>query len=284
MFNSYLNCCFITYHLRKFHKEPYSTDPASLCYIAPREISGLQAALQVIQAVATHDEISRNTFIENRKWAAVPNFLGLISCSIDVLLKADLLLTLCALGKSVETALQLWFNLESSQIIPTIPSTNASNSVVLDIGSQIDKIGSCNETYPLTQAILELLYTLSSTKIPRNLGVGQRKPGIYPYFNFVLESIFLKFPERYAMKMPTIFIFMAQPNVFGIYIYRSYKDESEKWNVAEKCLQMFDFFTYTYEIDSTHFADMGENNCEFPPPGFYIMLDLNRKEKSELLK
>lgn len=269
LFNSYLNCCLITYRSRKFCNEPYSTD------------SGVRATLAVIRAVASHDEISCNTFNENRKWAAVNTFLRLASCSIDVLLKADLLMTLSALGKSVENALSLWFNLESSQIITTIPSTNESNTVPRDIGSEIDKIESCNGAYPLTQAIFELLYTLSSKILPRNLGAGQRKPGMYPYFKFVLESIFLEFPKRYAIKISINYIW-SQRIIFGICIHRSYKDESEKWIVVEKCLKMFDFFTYTYEIDSTHFSDMGENDCEFPPPGFYIMLDMNRKEKSVL--
>ena len=92
--------------------------------------------------------------------------------------------------------LNIKVNLEASQIITTIPSTNAFSTVPRGIECEIDKTESRNETYPLTQAILELLYTLSSTIMPRNLGAGPRKPGIIPYFNFILESIFLKFYNR----------------------------------------------------------------------------------------
>lgn len=145
--------------------------------------------------MATHDDVARIALCDHPSWAPLHIFLGLVGCSIDISLKTDLLLTLAALGKSKETALQLWVNLEASQIITTIPSTHIS-TVPSGIESEIDKTESRNETYPLTQAILELLYTLSSTIMPRNLGAGPRKPGIIPYFNFILESIFLKFYNR----------------------------------------------------------------------------------------
>lgn len=163
--------------------------------ISPQELAGLQAVLAVIRAVATHDDVARIALCEHPSWAPLHILLGLVSCSIDISLKTDLLLTLAALSKSKETALQLWVNLEASQIITTIPYNTELPS---SIESEIDKTESRNETYPLTQAILELMYTLSSTIMPRNLGAGPRKSGIHPYFNFVLESIFLIFYNRYV--------------------------------------------------------------------------------------
>lgn len=71
---------------------------------------------------------------------------------------------------------------------------------------------------------------------------------------------------------------------FDIFICRIYKDESEKWIVAEKCLKIVDFFVKTYEINPADFPVMGQNKDEYPPPGFYIMLEMNTNEKSELLK
>lgn len=164
--------------------------------INPQELAGLQAVLAVIRAVATHDEVARIALCEHPSWAPLHILLGLVGCSIDVSLKTDLLLTLAALGKSEETAMQLWLNLEASQIITTVQTTQTFSTVARGIESEIEKTESRNETYPLTQAILELLHTLSCTISPRNLGAGQRKPGIIPYFNFVLEGIFLKFYNR----------------------------------------------------------------------------------------
>lgn len=228
--------------------------------INPQELAGLQAVLAVIRAVATHDEVARIALCEHPSWAPLHILLGLVGCSIDVSLKTDLLLTLAALGKSKETAMQLWLNLEASQIITTVQTTQTFTTVARGIESEIEKTESRNETYPLTQAILELLHTLSCTISPRNLGAGQRKPGIIPYFNFVLESIFLKFSNRI------------------------YKDENEKWTIAEKCLKTFDFFVRTYEISPADFPVSGQNQDEYAPPGFYIMLEMNINEKSSFLK
>lgn len=50
-------------------------------------------------------------------------FKGLLSCSITLALKADILTTLTAFAKSKETAALLWNNLEVSQIISTMPTT-----------------------------------------------------------------------------------------------------------------------------------------------------------------
>lgn len=67
-------------------------------------------------------------------------------------------------------------------------------------------------------------------------------------------------------------------------IYRFYRDESEKWIVAEKCLEIFDFFVKSYKINPDDFPITGQNKEEYPPPGFYIMLKLNTHGNSELLK
>lgn len=234
--------------------------------------------------------MARIELCEHPSWAQLDILFGLVNCSIDISLKTDLLLTLAALGKSKETALKLWTNLEASQIITTIRSTNAFSTVLRGIESEIDETENRNETYPLTRAILELLYTLSKTVMPRNLGVGPRKPGIHPYFKFILESIFLKFYYRYVSK---VFLFSHDDYCFKtasfmlqfcISLFRIYKNESEKWIVGEKCLKILDFFVKTYEIRSADFQAMEKNEDEYAPPGFYIMLEVNSTEKSELLK
>lgn len=92
--------------------------------INPLEVAGLQAVLGIIRIIATNDEVARIALCEHPSWAPLHVLMGLISCSIDVSLKADLLLTLAALAKSNEVAVQIWMNLEASQIITTIPSTS----------------------------------------------------------------------------------------------------------------------------------------------------------------
>lgn len=182
--------------------------------------------------------------------------LGLISCSIIVPLKANLVLSLAALGRSSETAIQLWNLLEASQIICTIPTT--SNFGNRGIESELEEIESRNETYPLTRAMLELLYTLSCVIVPKSLGAGPRKPGLDPYIFFVIDTVFLKFYNR------------------------NYKDPKEKWEVAEKSLQICDMFMRMYEISPRDFPVNNVTKEENPPPGFHIMLQLHTK--SEFLR
>ena len=186
----------------------------------------------------------------------MPVMLGLIGCSIIVPLKANLVLTLAALGKSSETAIQLWNLLETSQIICTIPTT--SNFGNRGIESELEEIESRNETYPLTKAMLELLYTLSSVIVPKSLGAGPRKPGLDPYVTFVIDTVFLKFYNR------------------------NYKDPQEKWEVAEKCLQICDMFMRMYEVSPRDFPVSHGTKEENPAPGFHIMLQLHTK--SEFLR
>jgi nuclear pore complex protein Nup205 len=182
--------------------------------------------------------------------------LGLVSCSIIVQLKANLISTLAALGKSSETAIQLWNLLETSQIITTVPTT--SNFASRGIESELEEIESRNETYPLTRAILDLLYSLSSVIVPKSLGAGPRKPGLDPYINFVIETVFLKFYNR------------------------NYKDPQEKWEVAEKCLQICEMFMKMYIVSPKDFPSSMNYREENSQPGFHIMLLLHTK--SEFLR
>lgn len=224
--------------------------------ISPQEIAGLQAVLQVIRTVATYDEVARIALCEQPSYAPMPVMLGLISCSIIVPLKANLVLTLAALGRSSETAIQLWNLLETSQIICTIPTTSSFGS--RGIESELEEIESRNETYPLTRAMLELLYTLSSVIVPKSLGAGPRKPGLDPYITFVVDTVFLKFYNR------------------------NYTDPREKWEVAEKCLQICDMFMQMYEVSPRDFPVNHIAKEENPAPGFHIMLLLHTK--SEFLR
>ncbi|XP_037955762.1 uncharacterized protein LOC119685527 [Teleopsis dalmanni] len=109
------------------------------------------------------------------------------------------------------------------------------------------------EIYPLTQSILDLLYTLIKMGIPNNLGSGSRKPGMEPYLTFIVNEIFLKFNTR------------------------NYKNTIEKWQIAEKCLKILRYLLEIYEI---HNQDLVKNKTD-QLPGYHIMLQLHTK--SEML-
>uniref|UniRef100_A0A1B0A9W8 Nuclear pore complex protein Nup205 n=1 Tax=Glossina pallidipes TaxID=7398 RepID=A0A1B0A9W8_GLOPL len=221
--------------------------------INPNEIEGLRVVLEVIRSVAEYDEVARIAMCEHPNWNPLCTLIGLLTCSVPLALKADILVTLAALGKSRETANLLWNNLEASQIIETIPSTNthSTSNIVLEIEQNECRL----EKYPLTQGILELLYSLITSGIPKNLGCGSRKPGFDPYLSFVVNNIFLKFCNR------------------------NYKDPIEKWIIGVKCLKILQYLLDTYEVKPQHFDG---NKSSEAPPGFHIMLQL--QTKTELLR
>lgn len=96
--------------------------------------------------------------------------------------------------------------------------------------------------------------------MPKNLGAGPRRPGLDPYVTFILDTVFLRFYNR------------------------MYKDQAEKWAVAEKCLKILDFFIRTYEVNPVDFPVNNQIKEENAPPGFHIMLQMNTNDKSELLR
>lgn len=59
----------------------------------------------------------RIAIYENQQWMPTTVLFGLAGCSIPAGLKAQILLTLAALGKSPEIAASLWQNLEASQVL-----------------------------------------------------------------------------------------------------------------------------------------------------------------------
>ncbi|XP_037928730.1 nuclear pore complex protein Nup205-like [Teleopsis dalmanni] len=98
--------------------------------INPEEIEGLHAVLEVIRSVAIYDEIARIAICEHPNWAPLHILIGLMSCSVPLMLKADIINTLAALANCKETAATLWNNMEDAQIIPTIPTTSAYSKYI----------------------------------------------------------------------------------------------------------------------------------------------------------
>ncbi|XP_019753417.1 nuclear pore complex protein Nup205 [Dendroctonus ponderosae] len=222
--------------------------------VNPQELEGLQAVLLLIRTVADQDQFVRLAICEHPGWTPLNVLLGLVSCSVPLPFKADLLLTLASLSKSVSNANRMWNNLEASQILVTIPTT--SSYVPKGIETELDEIESRLEEYPLTRAVLCLLDTLTNFEIPRTLGAGPRKPGFEPYFDFIINSVFLKFNSR------------------------SYRNIVEKWEVAHLCLKLFEKFLNQYDPmvrDFRQQTDVSQFNC---PPGYHLMIQLNNNTEA----
>lgn len=223
--------------------------------VSPQELEGLHAVLLLIRTVADHDEFSRLALCEHPGWAPLTILLGLVGCSVPIPLKSDLLLTLASLSKSSENASQMWENLETSQILVTVPTT--SSYTPRGIQTELDEVEARLEEYPLTKAMLKLLDVLTDFGIPRTLGAGPRPPGFDPYLNFIINSVFLKFHTR------------------------SYRNSSEKWEIAKLCLGLFEKFLTQYDPQISDFPKKNVPTEFNSPPGYHLMIQLNNK--SELL-
>ncbi|XP_017097003.2 nuclear pore complex protein Nup205 [Drosophila bipectinata] len=218
-----------------------------------RETEHMVAVMGIVRAVAEYDEISRLMICEQVTWQPTQVLLGLVACSTPLVLKAEILFTLSALAKSRETARAIWMNLEDSQIIATVPASSSFGQCSL--AEEIEQNESRLEQYQLTRGLLQLLYNLMTSNMPRNLGMGSRKPGYDAYLNFVVETILLKFYNR------------------------AYKDPAEKWKVGAQCLKLLYFLLATYRPRSSDFQEARDEN---PYPGYHVMLQLQLK--SEVLR
>ena len=58
-----------------------------------------------------------------------------------------------------------------------------------------------------------MLDTLTDVEIPGNLGAGVRQPGLLPYMNYLVDSVFLKFCTR-TYKVNTDFNRAAETVLF----------------------------------------------------------------------
>ncbi|KAL1130569.1 hypothetical protein AAG570_011815 [Ranatra chinensis] len=230
--------------------------------ITPQEVQGLHAVLELIKSVAENDPACAEAFCQTSSWSALGVLLGLVTCSVQVSLKAQLLLTLAALSRSATTSATIWYSLEASQVITTVPTTTTYHP--RGIQTEIEEVECRNEEYPLTRAILRLLDALTDSPMPRFLGASSRIPGFDPYLNFILNSILLRFGSR------------------------SYKNLKEKWEICDLCMGLISKLLCQYDPSTDEFlakhvqAYTSGTAQVNPPPGYHLMISLC--SKSELLR
>ncbi|XP_040294299.1 nuclear pore complex protein Nup205 isoform X3 [Bufo bufo] len=218
--------------------------------ITQREMDGLVAFLQLTTTVIDGSESARLALCEHSQWTPVIVILGLLQCSIPPVLKAELLKTLTAFGKSPEIAASLWQSLEHTQILQTVRRTGQRQVAGIEV--ELNEIESRAEEYPLTRAFCNLIGTLVESYFPSNLGAGLRPPGFEPYLQFLRDTVFLRFRTR------------------------AYRRAAEKWEVAEAVLDVFYKLLRDYEPQPEDFVEQyvemqGEEKAAYKPPGFSLM-------------
>uniref|UniRef100_A0A4W2EDV0 Nucleoporin 205 n=1 Tax=Bos indicus x Bos taurus TaxID=30522 RepID=A0A4W2EDV0_BOBOX len=197
--------------------------------ITQKEQDGLIAFLQLTSTIITWSENARLALCEHPQWTPVVVILGLLQCSIPPILKAELLKTLAAFGKSPEIAASLWQSLEYTQILQTVRVPSQRQAIGIEV--ELNEIESRCEEYPLTRAFCQLISILVESSFPSNLGAGLRPPGFDPYLQFLRDSVFLRFRTR------------------------AYRRAAEKWEVAEVVLEVFYKLLRDYEPQLEDFVD-----------------------------
>ncbi|XP_053108091.1 nuclear pore complex protein Nup205 isoform X2 [Hemicordylus capensis] len=197
--------------------------------ITQKEQDGLIAFLQLTSTIVKWSENARLALCEHPQWTPVVVVLGLLQCSIPPILKAELLETLEAFGKSPEIAASLWQSLEYTQVLQTVRTPGQKQAIGIEV--ELNEIESRCEEYPLTRAFCHLISTLVESSFPSNLGAGLRPPGFDPYLQFLRDSVFLRFRTR------------------------AYRKAAEKWEVAEAVLEVFYKLLRDYEPQLEDFVD-----------------------------
>ncbi|XP_051513137.1 nuclear pore complex protein Nup205-like isoform X2 [Myxocyprinus asiaticus] len=221
--------------------------------ITQRELEGLTAFLQLVTTIITWNENARLALCEHPQWTPVVVMLGLLQCSVQPVLKAQILHALAAFSKSPEIAASLWQSLEYTQILQTVKAPGQRQVVGIEV--ELNEIESSCEEYPLTRAFCHLISTLVESALPVNLGAGLRAPGFQPYLDFLRDSVFLAFPTR------------------------AYRRPAEKWEVAEAVLEVFHKLLKEYEPQPSDFLQemvelQGDQVLAHKPPGHSLMFHL----------
>ncbi|KAM6946237.1 nuclear pore complex protein Nup205 [Aplochiton taeniatus] len=221
--------------------------------ITQRELDGLTSFLQVLATIITWSENARLALCEHPQWTPVVVMLGLLQCSVQPVLKAELLHCLAAFGKSPEIAASLWQSLEYTQILQTVKAPGQRQAAGIEV--ELNEIESSCEEYPLTRSFCQLISTLVESALPVNLGAGLRAPGFQPYLNFLRDAVFLPFPTR------------------------AYRRPAEKWEVADAALEVFHKLLRDYEPQPSDFVQetvelQGEQVAGHKPPGHSLMFHL----------
>jgi nuclear pore complex protein Nup205 len=218
--------------------------------ISPTEVQGLASVLKLITVVCNHSEAARIAVAEHTNWQPTLVMVGLLSCAVPTVLKAEILNTLTALGKTSEVAFSIWQSIEAAQLITTVPTTSQQRPQGL--WTELEDIEARNEEYPLTRSWLRLIDGLTEHGLPHGLGQGTRVPGFAPYFTFIREQIFFRFSTR------------------------AYKRPLEKWEIGSLVLKLMVKLLKDYEPTASDFAHKQHT------ASFQIMVQL--LQSSEILR
>lgn len=204
-----------------------STEKQSL---PDQEVELVKGFLSVLTQVVRFNPTARNILSQ---WRNFDSLVILVLCAVPIGLKAALLEALGAfsVGKGENIAERVWTLIENNQVLQTfnIPINGIMNSGIVNDMEQAEAPAM---TFPGTYAFVELLTILMETTggvgpALDNLGSGRRKPGVWPYVDYVVDLVLLKLKNR------------------------GFSDPKERWKLEEACLRFVDVCLSTMNVNVT---------------------------------
>ncbi|MFH4979505.1 hypothetical protein AB6A40_006214 [Gnathostoma spinigerum] len=166
---------------------PFTAHPdSSHLQINQSELAGLIAWVQFCERIAIHDPNARLHFVENSLWACTETVVGLLVCSVPLVLKGSLYRFLAAVAKDEQSAVHIWSSLSANGVLSQSP-----NGKLTGIQEELDDRECSLKRYDSSLGFLalmkELLLHLSSSSDALHLQL---------YLQFISKSIICQFGNR----------------------------------------------------------------------------------------
>ena len=211
--------------------------------ITPQELEGLVAVLELLATVATHDEVARVDLSTRGALSPIELCSGLLTCSVPLGLKTQLLRALAAFAKSPSVAVSVWQCLEAAEIVPAAHGAPGYSS--RGIRQDIEEVESSSEEFPLSQALVSLLIALVDSGVLNQAAAPTvRSHRFVPYLEVVKQQIFIPHDSR------------------------TYRQADEKWTVGRICCKLFHTLVMNYQP-----SQKTSNPVTVRHPGHSLVLD-----------
>ncbi|CAM9735857.1 unnamed protein product, partial [Chrysoparadoxa australica] len=179
--------------------------------LSPRVADLLGAFCELLQRVLVHSDVRRSMLTPGMHVLDV--LLQLLRCPVPAALKGAIFKVLAACAQDEAVAAWLWQQLEAMQVINTNPDGGGQEATGLKF--EMETVESSSKTYPATEGFCCLMQELLLRNLPLDLGANQqRRPGLGPYLDFLIEDVLLKADER------------------------EYTQPGEKWRIVARVLQV----------------------------------------------
>ncbi|CAF1569836.1 unnamed protein product [Adineta ricciae] len=209
--------------------------------IAPKEVTALIAVLNLIEVIASQDEVSRIGFFEHPQWQITGAFFGLLSCRISLDLKAALFNTLSAFTKTPEIAVHFWKIIGEIDLFAPI-----ENSDMPALAYEIEEFEVPSQKYTFLRACLKFLQPIITQQLKTN--IDMRTLGFCVVF--LVNHVLLKIPTR------------------------AFKSIQEKWQIVENVLIILNDIVANYFSNQT--VENDTNEAAIVSAGELLVNDLLR--------